>query len=95
MAEPLDGPVCRELAAIARRHRIALVPGVVDTSEEPVRAYSLQEFPVVAFGVGQRLGRERPCRLMPGLAVGRVSGLHLACVSTGVRFLHGSPLTVM
>ena len=28
-AEPLDGPVCRELAAIARRHRIALVAGVV------------------------------------------------------------------
>ena len=31
VAEPLDGPVCQELAAIARRHGIALVAGVVET----------------------------------------------------------------
>lgn len=31
VAEPLDGPVCQELANIARRHRIALVAGAVET----------------------------------------------------------------
>lgn len=31
VAERLDGPVFRELAKIARRHRIALVAGVVET----------------------------------------------------------------
>ncbi|WP_308470508.1 nitrilase-related carbon-nitrogen hydrolase, partial [Arthrobacter sp. 9E06] len=46
VAEPLDGSVCRELAAIARRHRIALVAGLVETSEEPGRAYNT----LVAFG---------------------------------------------
>jgi predicted amidohydrolase len=52
VAEPVDGPVCRELAAIARRHRIAMVAGVVDTSEEPGRAYNT----LVAFGLdGGRL----------------------------------------
>jgi predicted amidohydrolase len=46
VAEPLDGPVCQELAATARRHRIALVAGVVETSEEPGKAYNT----LVAFG---------------------------------------------
>lgn len=46
IAEPLDGPVCQELAAIARRHRIALVARVVETSDEPGRAYNT----LVAFG---------------------------------------------
>ena len=46
VAEPLDGAVCRELAAIARRHRIALVAGVVETSEDPGKAYNT----LVAFG---------------------------------------------
>ncbi|MDQ1052808.1 putative amidohydrolase [Arthrobacter sp. SORGH_AS 212] len=46
VAEPLDGPVCRELAAIARRHRIAPVTGVVEASEEPGKAYNT----LAAFG---------------------------------------------
>jgi predicted amidohydrolase len=40
VAEPLDGPVCRELSAIAARHGIALVAGVVETSDEEGRAYN-------------------------------------------------------
>jgi predicted amidohydrolase len=40
VAESLDGPVCQELAAIARRHGIALVARVVETPEEPGRAYN-------------------------------------------------------
>ncbi|MDQ0826928.1 putative amidohydrolase [Arthrobacter sp. B2I5] len=46
VAEPLNGPVCRELAAIAHHYSIALVAGVVETSDEPGRAYST----LVAFG---------------------------------------------
>ncbi|WP_311380325.1 nitrilase-related carbon-nitrogen hydrolase [Arthrobacter sp. ISL-72] len=46
MAEPLYGPVCQKLAATARRHRIALVAGVVETSNEPGKAYNT----LVAFG---------------------------------------------
>lgn len=37
MAEPLDGPVCQELAATGCRRRIALVAGVVEASDEPAR----------------------------------------------------------
>ncbi|WP_286133717.1 nitrilase-related carbon-nitrogen hydrolase, partial [Arthrobacter sp. Leaf137] len=37
VAEPLDGPVCRELGTMARRHRIALVAGVVETSGDVPR----------------------------------------------------------
>jgi predicted amidohydrolase len=40
MAEPLDGPVCRELSATAALHGIALVAGVVETSDEEGRAYN-------------------------------------------------------
>jgi hypothetical protein len=40
VAETLDGPVCRRLANTARRHRIALVAGVVETSDEPGKAYN-------------------------------------------------------
>ncbi|WP_306921385.1 nitrilase-related carbon-nitrogen hydrolase [Arthrobacter globiformis] len=46
VAEPLDGPVCRELAATAARHGIRLVAGVVETSEQENRAYNT----LVAFG---------------------------------------------
>jgi predicted amidohydrolase len=45
-AEPLDGPICQELAAIAVRHRITLVAGVVEASDEEDRAYNT----LVAFG---------------------------------------------
>jgi predicted amidohydrolase len=46
LAEPLDGPICQELTAIARRHRIALVAGVVEAMDEPGKAYNT----LVAFG---------------------------------------------
>lgn len=60
VAEPLDGPVCTELADTARRHRIALVAGVVETSDEPGRAYNT----LVAFGHdGGRLGFYRKIHL--------------------------------
>lgn len=40
VAQPLDGPVCTELARIAGRHRIAVVAGVVESSPDPGRAYN-------------------------------------------------------
>ncbi|WP_211876945.1 carbon-nitrogen hydrolase family protein [Pseudarthrobacter albicanus] len=46
VAEPLDGPICQELARTARRHRIALVAGVVEEAGEPGKAYNT----LVAFG---------------------------------------------
>lgn len=39
-AQPLDGPVCAELASIARRHGITLVAGVVEASPVPDRPYN-------------------------------------------------------
>ncbi|SFT96056.1 Carbon-nitrogen hydrolase [Arthrobacter sp. ov118] len=67
VAEPLDGPVCRELASTARRHSIALVAGVVETSEEPGKAYNT----LVAFGPdGDRLAFYRKIHLFDA----RVSG---------------------
>lgn len=48
IAEPLDGRVCQELANTARRHRIALVAGVVETSDEPGKACNT----LVALGPG-------------------------------------------
>lgn len=50
-AEPVDGPVCRALAAIACRHGLALVAGTVETSQDPGRAYNT----LVAFGPGGEL----------------------------------------
>lgn len=46
VAEPLDGPVCRQIAATAARHHIALVAGVVEASPEPGKAYNT----LAAFG---------------------------------------------
>jgi len=40
VAQPLDGPVCAELARIAGRHRVAVVAGVVESSPDPARAYN-------------------------------------------------------
>ena len=60
VAEPLDGPICQELANTARRHQIALVAGVVETSEEPGKAYNT----LVAFGPdGARLAFYRKIHL--------------------------------
>ncbi|MHA7181387.1 carbon-nitrogen hydrolase family protein [Arthrobacter sp. MDB2-24] len=39
-AEPLDGDVVRSLAAMARRHAIRVVAGVIETSEDHERAYN-------------------------------------------------------
>ncbi|WP_104044808.1 carbon-nitrogen hydrolase family protein [Arthrobacter sp. ZGTC412] len=67
VAEPLDGPVCQELADIARRHRIALVAGVVETSDEPGRAYNT----LVAFGPdGDRLASYRKIHLFDAQGFG-------------------------
>jgi deaminated glutathione amidase len=58
VAEPLDGPVCAELAGIAR-HQPDAVAGVLETSEEPGRAYNT----LVAFGPdGGRLASYRKIR---------------------------------
>ncbi len=67
VAEPLDGPVCQELAAFARGHRIALVAGVVETSEEPGRAHNT----LVVFGPdGGRLAFYRKIHLFDAQGFG-------------------------
>lgn len=67
VAEPLDGPICRELARTARRHRIALVAGVVETTEEPGKAYNT----LVAFGPdGARLAFYRKIHLFDAQGFG-------------------------
>ncbi|MET4096793.1 carbon-nitrogen hydrolase family protein [Arthrobacter sp. UYCu712] len=67
VAEPLDGPICRELANIARRHRIALVAGVVETAEESGKAYNT----LVAFGSdGARLAFYRKIHLFDAQGFG-------------------------
>ncbi|WP_426976339.1 carbon-nitrogen hydrolase family protein [Pseudarthrobacter sp. O4] len=67
VAEPLDGPICQELARTARRHRIALVAGVVETSEEPGKAYNT----LVAFGPdGNRLASYRKIHLFDAQGFG-------------------------
>jgi predicted amidohydrolase len=67
VAEPLDGPVCQELARTARRHRIALVAGVVELSDEPGRAYNT----LVAFGPdGNRLAFYRKIHLFDAQGFG-------------------------
>jgi deaminated glutathione amidase len=67
VAEPLDGPVCQELARTARRHRIALVAGVVEASEEPGQAYNT----LVAFGPdGDRLAFYRKIHLFDAQGFG-------------------------
>jgi deaminated glutathione amidase len=60
VAEPLDGPICSELSRVARAHGIALVAGVVETSDESGRAYNT----LVAFGPdGGRLAAYRKIHL--------------------------------
>jgi predicted amidohydrolase len=39
-AQPLDGPICADLASIARRHGITLVAGVVEASPLPERPFN-------------------------------------------------------
>jgi predicted amidohydrolase len=67
VAEPLDGPICQELANTARRHRIALVAGVVETSDEPGKAYNT----LVAFAPdGSRLAFYRKIHLFDAQGFG-------------------------
>ena len=70
VAEPLDGPICHELASTARRHRIALVAGVVETSDEPGKAYNT----LVAFGPdGRQLAFYRKIHLFDAQGFGESS----------------------
>lgn len=86
VAEPLDGPVCRELAAIARRHRIALVAGVVETSEEPGRAYNT----LVAFGPdGGLLAFYRKIHLFDAQGFGESTFIKPGPSTAPVVFEHG------
>lgn len=86
VAEPLDGPVCRGLAAIARRHRIALVAGVVETSEEPGRAYNT----LVAFGPdGGRLAFYRKIHLFDAQGFGESTFIKPGPSTAAVVFEHG------
>jgi len=86
VAEPLDGPVCRELAAIARRHRIALVAGVVETSEEPGKAYNT----LVAFGPdGGRLASYQKIHLFDAQGFGESEFIKPGESLEPVVFEHG------
>lgn len=60
LAEPLDGPVCAELADLAARHGVAVVTGVVEASEDPERAYNTL---VVHGPDGRRLASYRKIHL--------------------------------
>lgn len=64
------GPPAREIANIARRHRIKLVAGVMDL-EEPDRAYN----PLVAYG--PEVGRLTVYRKMGPFRRRRVRGVHI------------------
>jgi predicted amidohydrolase len=67
VAEPLDGPICQELAGTARRHRIALVAGVVEATGEPGKAYNT----LVAFGPdGNQLAYYRKIHLFDAQGFG-------------------------
>ena len=59
--------LCQELANTARRHRIALVAGVVETADEPGKAYNT----LVAFGPdGARLAFYRKIHLFDAQGFG-------------------------
>ncbi|MDR6415590.1 carbon-nitrogen hydrolase family protein [Pseudarthrobacter sulfonivorans] len=86
VAEPLDGPVCQELAATARRHRIALVAGVVETSEDPGKAYNT----LVAYGPdGGRLAFYRKIHLFDAQGFGESTFIKPGASTSPVVFEHG------
>lgn len=86
VAEPLDRPVCRELAAIARRHRIALVAGVLETAEEPGKAYNT----LVAFGPDSgRLASYRKIHLFDAQGFGESEFITPGSSTDPVVFEHG------
>ncbi|MDQ0676085.1 putative amidohydrolase [Pseudarthrobacter siccitolerans] len=86
VAEPLDGPVCQALAAIARRRRIALVAGVVESSDEPGKAYNT----LVAFGPdGGRLAFYRKIHLFDAQGFGESTFIKPGQSTEPVVFKHG------
>jgi predicted amidohydrolase len=86
VTEPLDGPVCRELADIARRPRIELVAGVVETSAEPGRAYNT----LVAFGPdGGRLAFYRKIHLFDAQGFGNPPSSSQSPSTAPALFEHG------
>jgi predicted amidohydrolase len=86
VAEPLDAPVCVELAGIARRHRIALAAGVVETSDEPGRAYNT----LVAFGPdGGLLASYRKIHLFDAQGLGESEFIKPGQSTDPVVFEHG------
>jgi predicted amidohydrolase len=86
LAEPLDGPVCQELANTARRHRIALVAGVVETAEEPGKAYNT----LVAFGPdGGRLAFYRKIHLFDAQGFGESTFIKPGPSTSPVVFEYG------
>jgi predicted amidohydrolase len=86
VAEPLDGPICQELAGTARRHRIALVAGVVETSEDPGKAYNT----LVAYGPdGGRLAFYRKIHLFDAQGFGESTFIKPGASTRPVVFEHG------
>lgn len=85
LAEPLDGPICQELAGTARRHRIALVAGVVETSDEPDKAYNT----LVAFGPdGKQLAFYRKIHLFDAQGFGESTFIKPGRSTSPVVFEH-------
>ncbi|MEW1805491.1 nitrilase-related carbon-nitrogen hydrolase [Pseudarthrobacter sp. NPDC080039] len=75
-----------ELAAIARRHRIAVVAGVVESSEDPGRAYNT----LVAFGPdGGRLAFYRKIHLFDAQGFGESEFIKPGPSTHPVVFEHG------
>lgn len=86
VAEPLDGPICQELAGTARRHRIGLVAGVVETSEVPGKAHNT----LVAFGPeGDRLAYYRKIHLFDAQGFGESTFIEPGPSTAPVVFDHG------
>lgn len=86
VAEPLDGPICQELAGTARRHRIGLVAGVVETSEVPGKAHNT----LVAFGPeGDQLAYYRKIHLFDVQGFGESTFIEPGPSTAPVVFDHG------
>nr|MBW4096154.1 amidohydrolase [Acidobacteriota bacterium] len=87
VAEPLDGPVCKELASIARHHGIALVAGVVESSDETGKAYNT----LVAFGLdGGQLAYYRKIHLFDAQGFGESRYIKPGPSTATVVFEHGA-----
>ncbi|MBM6621934.1 carbon-nitrogen hydrolase family protein [Micrococcaceae bacterium RIT802] len=83
VAEPLDGPVCTELGRIAADHAIALVAGVVESGNEPGRAFNT----LVAFDArGRRLAAYRKVHLFDAQGYAESDYIHPAPDAAPVTF---------